>query len=455
MPATISAIANHSLDTSSIEKLAQNLSDVLQATVTYGYDQSFNIDHVSKTVNTTFDFHELGTCVFENAKQNLQLTNDYIGFQLFLDENGQDFFETTTYDFSKYTVEEMQAAKNAFTFELTDITNRKYDTIAYIYKHFIDLWNIEYLERRMLQYKFVYRINDDSLAYFYDYRTNVRRLVYLFGGDYVFFFSDEDKSHLIDEWALCFDENQVFDKVQNTFSGRLVNIAVYMATKSYADKPKYVSITDPTDSNKIWNYARANNIEMMPNVEEYPLLYYDDFSDLEGSKKVSKRFDFVYDATFVLDAIKKNEDFQNSIVIPKPSKAEFKKTKSQKTVPFVPDGHFRVMYCQLAGLTYYKDMINLLHVNTQVFLVREPQNKFDKRAIALYIDIEKETDNTVTERQKIGYINRYENEPLQALIDNGFEIKGFISKIISHYLSIKKYEMAVQLAVYMPKKITE
>ena len=84
--------------------------------------------------------------------------------------------------------------------------------------------------------------------------------------------------------------------------------------------------------------------------------------------------------------------------------------------------------------------------NQEVFLVREPDNKYDKYAIALYVLI----DNK--EREKLGYIAKQENYILSKLLDNKYSLKGYICGLNDTNLKQSDYKYSVRVNIYLEHK---
>jgi len=86
---------------------------------------------------------------------------------------------------------------------------------------------------------------------------------------------------------------------------------------------------------------------------------------------------------------------------------------------------------QLAGIRHYKTSNNLdFKLNEQVYLVPEPDNKFDRNAVKVIND----------KGIKIGYISKYNNTEILDLINEGFY---FIVKISNINLDEPNYPFAM------------
>lgn len=70
-------IANHTLDTSSLENLARAVSNRLQATIAYGYNSKFNYKPLKNKISITYNTTILGTIKHPNSLKNYLLFDAY------------------------------------------------------------------------------------------------------------------------------------------------------------------------------------------------------------------------------------------------------------------------------------------------------------------------------------------------------------------------------------------
>lgn len=81
----------------------------------------------------------------------------------------------------------------------------------------------------------------------------------------------------------------------------------------------------------------------------------------------------------------------------------------------------KLLSCSIAGFQYYEgpSLVNSLKPQNPVELQREPENKFDKYAIAVYY-----------QNKKIGFVPRDENKLLARILDNNLlEVKAEIKEV--------------------------
>lgn len=97
--------------------------------------------------------------------------------------------------------------------------------------------------------------------------------------------------------------------------------------------------------------------------------------------------------------------------------------------------------CFVRGFSYYEgpNIINDINKSGTLEMVREPENEFDKRAIALYFN-----------QQKIGYLPRESNKTLSILMDT--DLLEFHAEITHIEADASDWEK-IRIAVYALKEI--
>lgn len=102
-----------------------------------------------------------------------------------------------------------------------------------------------------------------------------------------------------------------------------------------------------------------------------------------------------------------------------------------------------LLQCFVRGFQYYEgpNMIHEINESGLLELVREPENKYDKNAIALYFN-----------QKKIGFIPRESNEMLAVLLDTGLlELQAEVTYIEPSAMDWEK----IHVAVYVMKALEE
>ena len=83
-----------------------------------------------------------------------------------------------------------------------------------------------------------------------------------------------------------------------------------------------------------------------------------------------------------------------------------------------------VLWTGIAGIQYHVDtsqpagrkLMKSLKPGVELNLVREPDNKYDRWAIAIY----------TAKKEMIGYVTRFKNESIARLMDNGYKFHAII-----------------------------
>ena len=101
----------------------------------------------------------------------------------------------------------------------------------------------------------------------------------------------------------------------------------------------------------------------------------------------------------------------------------------------------------LKGLNYYqyKYISAKIKEGDMVSLKRDSENKHDSFAVEVYY-----------EEHKLGYLPAYENLVLSNLLDQGVELKAFVSKKVEfeHYIRTIAIEVFAELIITKPTIIT-
>ena len=143
----------------------------------------------------------------------------------------------------------------------------------------------------------------------------------------------------------------------------------------------------------------------------------------------------------VLENELKLKQFQNDYVI-----------KRGVAKPINLTHYFKIYSCSVAGFNHYvsTDLELSLKLNQEVFLVREPNNVFDKHATAIFV-LYKTESKLRSYRKKLGYIGKHENYIISKLIDNGFKFKSMLSKISEKAIENSNYNYALTIDIFMMK----
>jgi hypothetical protein len=93
-------------------------------------------------------------------------------------------------------------------------------------------------------------------------------------------------------------------------------------------------------------------------------------------------------------------------------------------------------FCYVAGISFHNidEIWNELHVGAKLALVRQPENKYDKNAIAVALadDFDEDDPESFDFDFILGYIPRSENEELAAMMDEGYKVGAEITELNDH-----------------------
>lgn len=378
-----SVCCNHTLSITNVQVLAEDLSKKLRANICYGYIPSLMISEESKTITFDYENYEfvpIGTIAFPNATETYYLKDSFFDEKRCIENYGAEILNSNSFRIDEDLKKEIISQATQVEYELFVNDNDDFDTLAYIYKNVVDLWFEPSLDWRFLQHLFVFFADQETIDEFCQWRVKHQKWVSVFGGQYMFVYSIEEQSAEVLDWFQELEEQRVFGKIKTQFKNKIVNIPNFILSKNYLSAPVYEPKYADFEWHKKYFYAEKHHIDLNPFDLEYPILFYDDFYDVSQTKICNKRaFDFVYNGSHVIENEKKNFDVQDKLVI-------------ERAIVPLPDvsGCSQLGCIFVAGYSHYHSMHLWfqLQLNQEVYLVIEPDNKFDKHAIAVYTDLQ-------------------------------------------------------------------
>ena len=438
MGKTTSVLSNHNLDISSIEKLAIDLSAKLKASIIYGYNKTYFITD-NKELDYDYEFIDIDTIFYKNSALEYNLIDVNYGARKFIAENSVEVLYDTTLKIEEYTRTSILEECNSIEYELQEIINNETDTIIYIYEKTLDIWAIDSLYWYGFQRNFIYKMDSVGVNNLNNWRNQNKKWIELLGGNYMFVYSYEEESNQIQEILQKTTLDKASILISNQFKDTLVAVSNYMLSKSYENKPVYFQEYVSLELTSKHLYAIENNIDFQLIKIKYPVLFYDDFKDLDAELNVSNYFDFVYNGDFIFEDLKKQEQFEK----------EFQVKRGKRDLPDLSD-YFKIYNFYVTGYNYCYSvsMQNNLIFNQEVFLIREEENQFDKHAIAVYIDY---TYENSTNRVKLGYIPKDENYILSKFLDNEYEFKAFLVTINDAEFNQSNFNYTLKVEIYFKK----
>lgn len=440
MGKSTSVVSNHNLDISSLKALAIDLSNRLKATIDYGYSYTFLVNPENE-LDYDIDFKSQGKIEVLNSKRSYQLIDEKLGQKLFIEEKGIEILDSKEFVVSDYLKEFITEDLKATEYEL--IANDTGDNIATIYEKCIDYWIQDSLSWSYFQNIFLYHAATENIDFINNWRAKIQKWVTLFGGTYMFVYCSEEDSYKVQEWLEKDSLETLLPKITTEFEGKLVTIPAYFLSEKYKEKEVYIQKPISDDFFKKYFYAEKKGIDFYPIKLEFPILFYDDFADLDPGFNTNKYFDFVYNGAKALESLKKLNHFQTTFQI----------KRDQIKLPALKN-FFKLYYCHVTGLKYYQSshLETELKINEEVFLVRQPENEYDKHAIALFVNYD---DGNETYKTQIGYISQNENYMLSKLLDEQFELRAFLTKINEKDLDNRNYNFALEITIFMKKNKVE
>lgn len=436
MGQSTAVVSNHNLDVTNVKNLAKDLSIKLQATIIYGYNKNYFIDE--DKIDYDYEFNDIETIIYKNATITYFLIDVNLGSRNFIEKYGFEILESENFNIEEYTKESIIKEYESIEYELQEIVNNESDTIIYIYKNTLDLWVEDSIHFYAFQRNFIYKMDNEDVSYLNNWRLKNRKWIALLGGNYMFVFDDEQNYSWLEELLQENTFTDLISIISNKYKEVLVPVSNYMLSKLYEKKPDYVQQANTLESLSKHLYAIENNINYKVAEIKYPTLFYDDFKDLDETITTPNYFDFEYNGHSIFDDLKKQEQFEK----------EFKVVRRVKELPNL-SGYFKLCNFFVAGYKYCysASFQNNLVINQEVFCVREKENKFDKHAIAVYID----DANNSTDQIKLGYIPQNENYILSKLLDNNYYFKAFLTTINDNEINQSNFNYALKVDIYIEK----
>jgi hypothetical protein len=432
MGKSTSVLANHNLDTSSLEKLAKDVAQRLGVSVAYGYEDIFDYEKFKENpdYDCQFEIVVLGTIDFGNSTKTYTLLDSYYQYKCFIEKYGLIELEKPYFTEDSFQKKEIIERQNAIEYRLEEDR----DIELSIYRDTMDMWLVESLDWHYFQYFFIYKQDESSLQYKQEWRIENRDWIYKLGGDYMFVGCYEDNSAFLFDEAEYKTSEEIKALVAENYIEELVNIPNYIKAGLYLNKPEYDST--PLDRNF---FRKMDHLKDKADYKQkkvrYSTIYYDDFHDLENSKIIAKAFDIVNDGKQILEQEAIKEEFINTFLI----EHEVMELKIPKNCFLIYEGY-------ISGLQHYSffHWNMTMKINQELRLELEPKNKYDKNAIV--VDIEDETQD-----KKLGYIAQRDNLVISKLLLNNQKLRCYLTAINEKNVEKNDLNKAVKIAIYFEK----
>lgn len=428
MSKSLSSLCNHKLNLNSIKNLAIDLANRLQVNIEYGnYGYIKKID--DDTYELVYEFIQEDEIVVKNPKKTLQLMDCLLWAEKFIMNNNNS---------SNKSIQEiiglLNSGKEDYIYELTNF-NDEYEIVLEIGKNHALIHDVEYMDWHYFANHFIYKTDEPKIKDLNIWRESCLKWVLKLNGSYCIHFSFEDESYIIEKWINVFKETELFANISTKFNAQIVNIPNYLNSKTYLNNIEKPIHLNNLDSYKKYFVAEKNNISIHPYKENYPVLFYDDFIDLTTDfLSENRNLNIHYTSNDLIKSIEKNTNHFNAISY---------KRKKQK----LPDltNYFKIYSGIIAGVRHYYSVDEFLElaINQPLILEREDKNAFDKKAIAIYAEIN-------SEKTKLGYIAKQDNYMLSKMLDNGFKFKTYLKTINENYFENIYNQNIYSLIVFCP-----
>lgn len=352
-------------------------------------------------------------------------------------------FKTEAYTIDEELKKDLLEDSEKIEYEFCSVsTDSATNTIGVIYKNIVDFWDMEYYEWRPFQRTFIFKMNKENYNYLNNWRLQTQKQINQFGVNEVFVYCDEDQSYCILDWLNDFEKEVTFEKINKKFEGLIVNVPNYFISGNYKDAPEYMGGYIDHDFFKKFYYAEKHNINLYEPDSQYPVVFYDDFYDLDKSVDSENRlFEVAYDNFHVIEIEQKREEHYNNI---QPEREVLKIENLDQL------SKINRMFVRGYGYCHAYNFWCQFKINQEVFLIHEPENKHDKNAIAIYSDIFPDAEEKKpTYRRKIGYIPKEQNIKLLSILKSGRTIKAFIVQLNEEKVEYRSYNQAIEIEVYL------
>ena len=247
----IETIGRHSLDVGRLENLAKDVSERFHANVKYGYMDYLGIDQEGNEYEPDFEIRELGEVKNSEAYKNLFVLDEFYLHHQLIEKYSHAVLELPAVASSESRLNEMQEAIDGCYYEIYDF--EKDDIYGTVYNDtFREKFN--YYKYWPYRWGFFCRSftedNEDGklLEETRNFRVKVMEFFKMLGGAEVVYLDDQGESMYMVEGFMNWDE--IMHELKTKFTDTTLNIPEFM--KKPALLPK----------------------------GEYPLAFYDDFSDL-------------------------------------------------------------------------------------------------------------------------------------------------------------------------------
>lgn len=252
MGTVLQALGKHTLNVRSIENLAQDLAVRFKANIDYGIYNWFPFDEDGRECSISYENVVFGTAKFPGAEKTLWLFDESYMYHKVYEKYGKDAFTLPYFAQDKRHVNELSRAIGKVHYELRDhIESEDY---CEIYTDTVLNYRVEFDPRWWTFCEAFTEEDNEDDAYSIikcvnDYRTRLMEFFAIFGCSETFYFGDQGETE-----CFCYgdyDWSAILQIMNTEYKGKSLNVADFMRNKQQMRQA------------------------------EFPVLCYDDFSDLK------------------------------------------------------------------------------------------------------------------------------------------------------------------------------
>lgn len=242
----IVTIGRHTLDTSNLHTLADDVAHRLQANIIVEYQDAYS-NYVDGKAESTYDAIIIGEIKIPGATAVYSLRDEYYQLRKYYEEYGDKLFEMQYLKGNEMAIEcaKQELSANRYELSLNDeegrYVNIDNDTIDIDFFYYSRWW--DFCRRFTTENEWDKEFTDIN-----NFRQNLKKAINSFGGNEMVYLDDQGETgHLTNGF---YTWQQIQDVLQTKFKEQVLNVSSFMKNKN----------------------LRKDG--------DYPLAFYDDFSDL-------------------------------------------------------------------------------------------------------------------------------------------------------------------------------
>lgn len=277
-------LTNHSLDTSSIDSLALNLSNILKCTVEYGYYDDFKLDDLINPNERTSEYVKLGKFENVNSKQNLYLIDLYYGIRHFVNTYVDDLSSHPLFKNDLGFLECLRDDAKLWSCSLCISNWEDEGSILNINRHSMEIWKFDILDWAVFNKYFEFKMSRQSFANLIEWRKNHKDYIKKFGGSELIIGCFETESIVVFNKAYeQYEWEELKNMTKRVFGNKCLNVSDFITSNRtddlhpylhpYYNGEKFEFYSVEKDADHFFNHGKQN-----PSIRYE--IFYDNFGDL-------------------------------------------------------------------------------------------------------------------------------------------------------------------------------